>query len=152
MEIQQSIGADIIMAFDECSPYPCDYKQAKQAISPWMVALLILGSPLWVSLLAAVFAIGVSLFVSLWSVIISLWATEVALWGSALGGLVLGIIQICTGSGWAGIGYIGIALVCAGTSLLLFYGCKATTKGAVLLTKTVTVKITNCIRKKEGNK
>ena len=32
MEIQQSIGADIIMAFDECSPYPCDYKTAKLAM------------------------------------------------------------------------------------------------------------------------
>ena len=25
MEIQRSIGADIIMAFDECTPYPCEY-------------------------------------------------------------------------------------------------------------------------------
>ena len=29
MEIQRSIGADIIMAFDECTPYPCDYNYAK---------------------------------------------------------------------------------------------------------------------------
>jgi queuine tRNA-ribosyltransferase len=29
MEIQRSIGADIIMAFDECTPYPCDYKYAQ---------------------------------------------------------------------------------------------------------------------------
>ena len=26
IEIQRSIGADIIMAFDECTPYPCDYQ------------------------------------------------------------------------------------------------------------------------------
>ena len=26
MEIQRVIGADIIMAFDECTPYPCDYQ------------------------------------------------------------------------------------------------------------------------------
>jgi len=32
MEIQQDIGADIIMAFDECSPYPCSYEQAKNAM------------------------------------------------------------------------------------------------------------------------
>ena len=32
MEIQQDIGADIIMAFDECAPYPCDYKTAKAAM------------------------------------------------------------------------------------------------------------------------
>lgn len=29
MDIQRSIGADIIMAFDECTPYPCDYNYAK---------------------------------------------------------------------------------------------------------------------------
>lgn len=32
MEIQTSIGADIIMAFDECPPYPCEYKQAKESM------------------------------------------------------------------------------------------------------------------------
>ena len=30
MDIQRTIGADIIMAFDECTPYPCDYKYAKK--------------------------------------------------------------------------------------------------------------------------
>ena len=32
MEIQRSIGADIIMAFDECTPYPCDYNYAKRSM------------------------------------------------------------------------------------------------------------------------
>ena len=32
MEIQQDIGADIIMAFDECSPYGCSYETAKKAM------------------------------------------------------------------------------------------------------------------------
>lgn len=32
MEIQQDIGADIIMAFDECVPYPCDYDTAEKAM------------------------------------------------------------------------------------------------------------------------
>ena len=32
MEIQRSIGADIIMAFDECTPYPCEYGYAKRAM------------------------------------------------------------------------------------------------------------------------
>ena len=32
IEIQQSIGADIIMAFDECTPYPCDYNYAKKSM------------------------------------------------------------------------------------------------------------------------
>lgn len=32
MDIQRSIGADFIMAFDECTPYPCDYKYAKRSM------------------------------------------------------------------------------------------------------------------------
>jgi len=32
MDIQRVIGADIIMAFDECTPYPCDYKYAEKSL------------------------------------------------------------------------------------------------------------------------
>ncbi|MDE3144140.1 MAG: tRNA guanosine(34) transglycosylase Tgt [Bacteroidota bacterium] len=32
MDIQRTIGADIIMAFDECPPYPSDYKYAKKSM------------------------------------------------------------------------------------------------------------------------
>ena len=32
IEIQRAIGADIIMAFDECTPYPCDYNYAKTSM------------------------------------------------------------------------------------------------------------------------
>ena len=32
IEIQRAIGADIIMAFDECTPYPCEYNYAKSSM------------------------------------------------------------------------------------------------------------------------
>ena len=32
MDIQRKIGADIIMAFDECTPYPCEYSYAKKSM------------------------------------------------------------------------------------------------------------------------
>jgi queuine tRNA-ribosyltransferase len=32
MDIQRIIGADIVMAFDECPPYPCDYSYAKKSM------------------------------------------------------------------------------------------------------------------------
>ena len=32
MDIQRSIGADIIMAFDECTPYPCEYNYANNSM------------------------------------------------------------------------------------------------------------------------
>ena len=32
MEIEQKLGADIAMCFDECSPYPCSYEEAERAV------------------------------------------------------------------------------------------------------------------------
>lgn len=32
IEIQNALGADIIMSFDECTPYPCDYEYAKNSM------------------------------------------------------------------------------------------------------------------------
>ncbi|MBS3773667.1 MAG: tRNA guanosine(34) transglycosylase Tgt [Bacteroidales bacterium] len=32
VDIQRAIGADLIMAFDECTPYPCDYKPARESM------------------------------------------------------------------------------------------------------------------------
>jgi queuine tRNA-ribosyltransferase len=32
IDVQRQIGADIIMAFDECTPYPCDYNYAKRSM------------------------------------------------------------------------------------------------------------------------
>jgi queuine tRNA-ribosyltransferase len=32
MDIQRTIGADIIMAFDECTPYPCEYNYARKSM------------------------------------------------------------------------------------------------------------------------
>ena len=31
-DIQRKIGSDIMMAFDECTPYPCDYKYAENSL------------------------------------------------------------------------------------------------------------------------
>jgi queuine tRNA-ribosyltransferase len=32
MEIQRTLGSDIVMAFDECTPFPCDYESARKAL------------------------------------------------------------------------------------------------------------------------
>lgn len=53
IDIQRIIGADIIMAFDECTPFPCDYRYAKKSIGlthQWLdraVARYLETDPLW---------------------------------------------------------------------------------------------------------
>lgn len=121
----------------------------KKRLAAWEVILLVLGSPLWLSLLIAAFAVILSLYVVLWSVMISLWAVFVALAASALGCIAAGVLFSVTGNRLAGFAAIGGGLVCAGASIFLFFGCKAATKGIFLLTKKIPLGIKRCFIGKE---
>lgn len=121
----------------------------KRRLGAWEIVLLVLGSPLWFSLLVAAFAVVFSIYVALWSVIVSLWAAEVSLWGTVLGCIVAGVIFAFTGNGLTGAAMIGASLICAGLSAFLFFGCKFATKGAAWLTKKMALRIKNCFIKKE---
>ena len=116
-------------------------KIAKEKIKPkrklkaWEIALLAVGSPIWFSLLVIVpFAVGISLYASLWAAIVSFWAVFVSVTASAFGGTVGGVGLIFLSHVPAGLALIGASLFCAGLSVFLFWGCKAATKGAVRLT------------------
>lgn len=121
----------------------------KRTLRAWEIILLILGSPLWISLLAATFIVVLSIYLVLWSLILCLWSIEVSLWAYTLCGIVSGIVIIFNDNVFSGLALIGIALVCAGLSIFLFFGCKAATKGTLLLTKKITRGIKNIFMKKE---
>ena len=107
----------------------------KRHIKAWEIVLLILGSPLWLLVLIAIFAVIFSLYICLWAVIISLWASFVAIIGGAFGGIASGVVLVLNKNGLTGILLIAAGLVCAGISIFFFFGCKAATKGIVFLTK-----------------
>ena len=109
----------------------------KRGIRPWELVLLILGAPLWGSLLIAAAAVVLSVYVSLWAVVISLWAAEAALWVGGLGLLVSGV-ALATRGAMPAVGFlVGAALVCAGLSVFLFFCCKAASKGMVWMTRQI---------------
>ncbi len=122
----------------------------KKRLGAWEIVLLVLGSPIWLSLLIAVFAVVISLYVALWSVLLSLWAAFGAIVGGAFGGIVGGIGFILSDNALSGIAMMGVGVVLAGFSVFLFYGCKAATKGVLVLTKKIIFSIKNCFRKKGG--
>ena len=122
----------------------------RRSLAAWEILLLILGSPLWISLLAAAVAILVSLYAVLWSVVVCLWATEASLIGSALGGLVGGIVIAVVGNMLSGAALIGAALVCAGLSIFLLFGCLSATKGIARLSRAIVIRIKKMFVKKEG--
>lgn len=110
-------------------------KKPKQKLKAWEIVLLVLGSPVWFSLLVAFFAVVLSLYAALWSVVIALWAVFGALVGSVVGGVAGGAGLMLGGYTLSGLALIAAGLVCGGLSVFLFFGCKAAAKGMVLLTK-----------------
>ena len=125
-------------------------KLAKKKIKPkrrlgaWEIVLLILGSPIWISLLAAVFVVVIAIYAVLWAVIISLWAVFAALVGTATCGFLYGLGLLLVGNMATGVALIGAGAVCAGVSIFGFFGCKLATKGTLTLTKKIAVGIKIC--------
>lgn len=105
----------------------------RRKLRPWEIIFLILGSPVWLSLVIAALAVVFSLYGSLWAIIISLWAVFVSLALSGIAVTVGGVILAASGKGVTAIALIGAGLVSIGLSILLFYGCKCVTKGSVSL-------------------
>ena len=114
---------------------PEEKPKSKRRLTAGEITLLVLGSPIWLSLLIAAFAVAFSLYVSLWVILISLWAV----FGSMA---ACGVCLSLAGVGFAvgvnvpsGLAMLGCGFVCGGLSIIFFYGCHWATKGTMLLTK-----------------
>ena len=113
----------------------------KKKLKAWEAVLLVLGSPVWLSLLIAAAAVIPSLYAVLWSVILALWAVFAALAVCGTACIAAGVYFAAGGNGLTGVAAAGAGLVCAGLSVLMFFGCKAATKGILRLTKKLAVRI-----------
>ena len=116
-------------------------KLVKERVKPnrilkvWEIVLLVLGSPIWLFLLIAAFAIILAAYIVVWSVVITLWSIEASFVACSLGGIVSEVIFAFKGNGLTGLAMLGAGIICAGLSIFMLYGCKAATKGILLLTK-----------------
>jgi uncharacterized membrane protein len=124
-------------------------KTPKRRLGVWEIVLLVLGSPIWLSLLIATFAVILSIYIAWWSVIISFWAVFASFVGCTFGSIIAAIVFAVVGKGLTGIAMASAGLVCAGLSIFLFYGCKGATNGTLLLTKKIFLGIKRSFLKKE---
>jgi len=126
--------------------------KSKRGMKAWEIVLLVLGFPLWFSLLIAALAVVLSLYVVLWSVIIALWSVAVSLAACVIGGIVSALVFSFTGEGLTGIAILGAGIFCFGISIFAFFGCKAATKGILILTKKIALVIKSMFVGKENTK
>ena len=143
-DIVQQVTADIPL-----SKLVREKVKPKRSLKVWEIILIVIGSPIWVSLLIAAFAVMFSLYAALWVVVISIYAVNLALAAEAVCCLPAAVVYLIKGNP-AGAGFaVGAGLVCAGLAILLFFACIKITKGVLKLTKKMLMKIkTLFIRKK----
>lgn len=131
-------------------------KLVKEKVKPnrvlraWEIVLLVLGSPIWLSLLIVAFSIILAAYIVIWSVAVTLWSIGASFAACSLGGIISAVVFAFQGNGLTGLAVLSAGIFCAGLSIFLFFGCKAATKGILLLTKKMALGIKTLFVGKEA--
>lgn len=117
----------------------------------WSIVLICLGSPVWISLAAAVFAVAISVYATLWACIGSFWGCFAAIAASVVPMVIYSGLFLTTSVPLALV-FLAAAFTLAGLSIFAFFGCKWATIGAVKLTKLIVLGLKRLFTKKEVSK
>jgi uncharacterized membrane protein len=142
--------ADQIVADIPLSSIAREKIKPKRRLRAFEIALLAVGSPIWLSLLVSAFAVVFSLYAAAWAVIASLWAGFGGIAGGAVGGVV-GIGFVFFGNAGTALSLFSAGLVLSGLCIFMFWGCVYATRGMVRLTKKSVLLIKKCFVGKERN-
>ena len=126
-------------------------RKSDKKLPTWAIVLLAVGSPIWLALIIAAFAVAISLYAVIWAVVGSLWALPVAFSAGAILGVFTFFYCVCIGKFATAFMLLGAGIVCVGLAILSFYACIYITKGGAWLTKKISLGIKKCFTKKEAN-
>ena len=118
-----------------------DKIKQKRKLSVLEIALIIVGSPIWLSLLLSLIAVLFSLYIIGWSIVISIWAILISLIAVLVAGIVLTIISLFSNIYIVALSYLGATLVILGLTILMHYVCKIITRLYIKLTKLIVLSI-----------
>ena len=107
----------------------------RKELKTWQTVLLVVGSPLWFSLLIAAVSVVFSLLVTAWALVISFFATAVAATACGLAGIALLVALLFQGNVVVAFFGFGMGLISAGLGIFLFIGTQYMTKGVIWLCK-----------------
>lgn len=107
----------------------------RQKMSKWVIAFLIIGFPLWFSILIAVGSCVLAVYLTIWSILISLIAVIIVFCAMAIAGLVMLVVLFSVNAPSA-LFIFGACLICAAIGFALIYPvsmlvagvCKATAR------------------------
>jgi len=125
----------------------------------WAIVLIVLGSPLWLSLLLAAAAVVLAIvltiaavYITLWSIVAALYAADLSLLLGFVAGIAGGVFYLIQSVPAPGILFFGAGLVCAGCTVLLFFLCNYLAILLWRLGKWTALKTVGIFRRKGGKK
>ena len=122
----------------------------KRRMRAWEIVLIAVGSPVWFPILIALFAVALSLYITLWTAVLSLYAADLAFAISAPAGIMAAISLFVSGKPAAALLFLGAGLVLVGLTVLWLLLCNLTAKGTWQLGKLTLRGIKACFIRKEG--
>ena len=122
----------------------------KNKLPVWVIVLLIVGSPIWLSLLVAAVSVVISLYASLWAVVGSLWGVFASLAVSGTACVMAFPVMAMQEYFYSGLASFGAGLLVLGLAIFAFFGCHYATKGTVFLTKKLILLIKCAFVRKEA--
>lgn len=97
----------------------------------WEIVLIVLGSPIWASLLLAAAIVVLAVYIVIWSAVVVLYAADLSVAAASLAGIWVCLLGAASGNAVQALFYAGIALACAGAAILLFFVFNKITVGIV---------------------
>ncbi len=123
--------------------------KSKRRLSGLEILLLVVGFPIWFSLLAALFSVAISLYVALWGSAIVCVSLIAASAGVAIGGLIAGVAAGFGGAFSHSAICLGATLLGAGLSVFLFVASKWSIRGMLFLTKKMAIGVKKLFTKEK---
>lgn len=114
------------------------------------IVLIVLGFPIWGSLLVAAVCVIFSLYMVFFGMLIAVYAVGLSLVICAVGGILGMIVMICTGRVPAALFLLGAGLISAGMAVLIIPMLNQIVKAIVSMGKNILVKIKCRIIRKES--
>ena len=128
----EEIAAQILME----QPLPKIVKakvKKSRKMQAWEVVLIVLGAPIWASLLLAAAIMIFSLYIVIWALAVVLYAVDISFAAVALAGIWVCVLSAAMGNAAQAIFFAGIFFFFIGAATLMFFGSNAAAKGMAKL-------------------
>lgn len=139
-----SVEEVVAQILSEAQPAPEETTPVRRKLRVWELVLLVLGSPLWITLLAAFAVVVLSIvlvlvtgYVVLWAGVAALYAGDLSMAAGAVAGFLGGAYYLTSGNIGPALMAFGTGIALIGAAILAFFICNLAAKGVLALGKLI---------------